>query len=115
MHNVAKFRFRTSDANDARYLTQRARARQAVRSASLHALLPRHYLDRATCARAYRRAGQSATIWSYSCFRFAFANQHFPGDVLSRYIVKEQSSTLGNASVLVSHPWRLKSDGLIKY
>ena len=25
VHNVAKFRFRTSDANDARYLTQRAR------------------------------------------------------------------------------------------
>ena len=24
VHNVAKFRFRTSDANDARYLTQRA-------------------------------------------------------------------------------------------
>ena len=114
VHNVAKFRFRTSDANDARYLTQRARACQE-RLASLHALVPRHYLDRAACTRACRRAGQSATIWSYSCFRFAFANQHFPGDVLSRYIVKEQKSTLGNASVLVSHPWRLKSHGWINY
>ena len=74
VHNVAKFRFRTSDANDARYLTQRARAYQAAGARTrrrarvpggalgLHALLPRHYLDRAACTRARAAAPPASQL-----------------------------------------------------
>ena len=79
--------------------------------ASLHALLPRHYLDRATCARA--RAAAPASQLLFGAIHVSVS--HLPTNISLEmyYQIRTKELTLGNASVLGTHPKKIKNVSLI--